>query len=70
MSISIGKDPTGLAAAAIYVASILTDERVTQKKISEISNVTEVTIRHRYKELVRECILMKSCDDEKLEISA
>ena len=47
-----GRDPRGLAAAAIYVAAIMNDCRVTQRKISKVSGVTEVTIRNRYKELV------------------
>lgn len=47
-----GRDPRGLAAAAIYVAAIMNDCRVTQKDISNVSGVTEVTIRNRYKELV------------------
>ncbi|MDH4214441.1 MAG: transcription initiation factor IIB [Candidatus Thorarchaeota archaeon] len=47
-----GRDPRGLAAAAIYVAAIINDCRVTQRDISRISGVTEVTIRNRYKELV------------------
>jgi transcription initiation factor TFIIB len=47
-----GRDPRGLAAAAIYIASIMTDERVTQRAIARTAGVTEVTIRNRYKELV------------------
>jgi len=47
-----GRDPRGLAAAAIYIAAIMSDSRVTQRDISEVSGVTEVTIRNRYKELV------------------
>ena len=47
-----GRDPRGLAAAAIYVAAIINDCRVTQRDISRVSGVTEVTIRNRYKELV------------------
>ena len=46
-----GRGPTGVAAAAIYVASVLCDERKTQKEIAEVVGVTEVTIRNRYKEL-------------------
>ncbi len=49
-----GRDPRGLAAAAIYIASILTDNRVTQRAIASTAGVTEVTVRNRYKELVRE----------------
>jgi len=49
-----GKDPTGLAAAAIYLAAIMGDERRTQREIAATAQVTEVTVRNRYKELVRE----------------
>ena len=52
MGLTIGRDPLGLAAAAIYVAAIMNDCRVTQRDISQVSGVTEVTIRNRYKELV------------------
>jgi len=31
---------------------VLTGERKTQREIAEIAQVTEVTIRNRYKELV------------------
>jgi transcription initiation factor TFIIB len=46
-----GRGPTGVAAAALYIASILCGERRTQKNIAEVAGVTEVTIRNRYKEL-------------------
>ena len=49
-----GKDPAGLAAAAIYIASLLENERRTQKEIAQAAQVTEVTVRNRYKELIRE----------------
>jgi transcription initiation factor TFIIB len=45
-----GKSPTGFAAAAIYAASLLCDERVTQKQVADAANVTEVTVRNRYQE--------------------
>jgi transcription initiation factor TFIIB len=41
----------GLAAAALYVACVLQKEKKTQKEIAEIANVTEVTVRNRYKGL-------------------
>ena len=50
--LTAGKDPTGLAAAAIYISGILKKERRTQRSIAEIARVTEVTVRNRYKELV------------------
>ena len=49
-----GNGPTGLAAAALYIASYLLNERKTQKDIAEVVGVTEVTIRNRYKELSEE----------------
>lgn len=47
-----GRGPTGVAAASIYIATNLCDERRTQKDVAEVAGVTEVTIRNRYKELV------------------
>jgi transcription initiation factor TFIIB len=47
-----GRGPTGVAAAAIYVASIIYNERRTQRDIARVSQVTEVTVRNRFKELI------------------
>jgi transcription initiation factor TFIIB len=46
-----GKDPMGLAAAALYIACQMTNEKRTQKVIADAAGVTEVTIRNRYKGL-------------------
>jgi len=51
--ITAGKDPTGLAAATLYIASIQEGERRTQREIANVARVTEVTVRNRYKEMVR-----------------
>src|SRR3989337_4341876 len=51
IKISAGKDPMGLAAAALYVACVLEGENKTQKDVAEAAAVTEVTIRNRYKGL-------------------
>ena len=48
---SAGKDPMGLAAAALYFSCVKNDENKTQRDIAEAANVTEVTIRNRYKGL-------------------
>ena len=45
--IAAGKDPMGLAAAALYLACINSGEAKTQKDISAASGVTEVTVRNR-----------------------
>ena len=42
-----GKDPMGLAAAALYLACISDGGSTTQRNISDASGVTEVTIRNR-----------------------
>lgn len=47
-----GRGPPGIAAAALYVAALLTGTKVTQREIAEVIGVTEVTIRNRYKEIV------------------
>ena len=47
-----GKSPVGLAAAAVYAAGLLTNDRVTQNQVSEVANISEVTIRNRYHELL------------------
>ncbi len=49
--ISAGKDPMGMAASALYVASLEKGESITQKTLAEASGVTEVTIRNRCKNL-------------------
>jgi transcription initiation factor TFIIB len=48
-----GRGPVGIAAASVYVAGQLTGESRTQGEIARSMNVTEVTIRNRYKELVK-----------------
>lgn len=53
IGLTIGRDPLGLAAAAIYISSIMLDERRTQREIAEVARVTEVTVRNRYKEIVK-----------------
>ncbi|NOZ81529.1 MAG: transcription initiation factor IIB [Candidatus Micrarchaeota archaeon] len=50
--VTSGKGPTGVAAAALYIAAVLSGERKTQREIADAVGVTEVTIRNRFKELV------------------
>ncbi len=52
MEITSGKGPTGIAAAALYVAALLSGEKKTQREVADVAGVTEVTIRNRYKELL------------------
>jgi transcription initiation factor TFIIB len=47
-----GKSPVGLAAGALYAASLLVNQKITQQRIAEVTEVSEVTIRNRYQELL------------------
>lgn len=53
MKLTIGRSPSGLAAACIYISAHLTGDRRTQSEIAKEAQVTEVTIRNRYKELAQ-----------------
>jgi len=57
-----GRGPAGIAAAALYVAALLNDEKKTQREVADVAGITEVTIRNRYKELIERLKL-----DEKLK---
>lgn len=48
--IASGKSPSGFAAAAVYYAAMLRDERCTQDDVHEVSGVSKITIRNRYQE--------------------
>jgi len=52
--VSAGKDPMGLAAAALYIACHQAGDKKTQKDIADAAGVTEVTVRNRYKTLKRQ----------------
>lgn len=51
-SIVDGKAPNGIAAAYLYVASVLLGQNILQKDVSSVAGVTEVTIRNRCKEIL------------------
>jgi transcription initiation factor TFIIB len=46
-----GKDPRGIAAAALYMASIELDDKRIQKEVASAAGTTEVTLRNRLKGL-------------------
>ncbi|WP_302083832.1 transcription initiation factor IIB [Salinibaculum rarum] len=49
-----GKSPTAIAAAAIYAAGLLENLGITQSELSNVIDVSEVTIRNRYQEILDE----------------
>lgn len=53
-----GKGPTGIAAAALYLAASLEGEKMSQKEVADTVGVTEVTIRNRYTEFIDELDLL------------
>jgi transcription initiation factor TFIIB len=50
LDLTSGKSPKGYAAAAVYLAGRVCDERVTQKDVAAAADVAEITIRNRYQE--------------------
>ncbi|GGJ04143.1 transcription initiation factor IIB 2 [Halobellus salinus] len=47
-----GKHPVGIAASAVYAAGKLCDETITQDEVSEVADISNVTIRNRYREVL------------------
>lgn len=47
-----GKAPSGIAAAYLYVSSVLLGQSVLQRDVSGVAGVTEVTVRNRCKEML------------------
>ena len=58
-----GRGPAGIAAAGLYVAALLNNEKKTQREVADVAGITEVTIRNRYKELLEKLDL-----EEKLRL--
>lgn len=51
--ITVGKNPMSIAAACLYIAGVKTGERRTQQQIAYCAKTTPVTIRNRFKEIVK-----------------
>ena len=52
LGIHSGRNPVGLAAAAIYAGATLTNETLTQETVPDATDISTVTIRTRYKQLL------------------
>lgn len=61
LGIASGKDPRGLSSAAIYLASTLLGDGRTQREISEVSRVTEMTIRKDCRALEKQISFLCAC---------
>jgi transcription initiation factor TFIIB len=53
-TLTAGKDPLGLAASILYLASKETGEIKTQLDMARAAGVTEVTIRNRIRALIKD----------------
>ena len=52
LEITSGKSPLSIAASALYMSALLNEEQRTQKAVSDVSQITEVTLRNRCKEMI------------------
>ncbi|MBI3858841.1 MAG: transcription factor IIB [Thaumarchaeota archaeon] len=50
--ISSGKAPAGLAAAYVYLSSVMIGQHIPQREVAEAAEVTEVTVRNRCREIL------------------
>lgn len=60
--ITAGKHPVAQAAASLYLACIINDEKVSQKMFSRISGISDVTIRNRIS-LIKKTLKINELDD-------
>jgi len=67
VELTSGRGPTGIAAASLYIAALINNEKRTQREVADVAGVTEVTIRNRYKELLRELDLKDEIKKKDLE---
>lgn len=50
---TLGREPVGVAAAAVYLACQESGIHRTQRELAQAANVTEVTVRNRYREFLQ-----------------
>jgi len=55
-----GKNPTSIAATALYLSALMEKTKITQRQVVEVSGITETTLRSRVKEMVKELKIKKS----------
>ncbi len=53
-----GRGAKGISASTCYIASTISGERRTQREIAEAADVTEVTIRNRYREMMNRLLII------------
>jgi len=68
MEFTAGKNPMGMASAALYLSCIKNNEDVSQAKIAEASGITTVTVRNRYHFLVKQLGDLKHAEITKFSV--
>lgn len=53
--VHLGKDPSSIAAAIIYLTGLLHDIHITQREVASKTGIAEPTVRNRYKEILSKC---------------
>jgi len=60
LRLTYGRAAKGIAAAACYIASKISRDYRTQREVAEIAQITEVTLRNRYKEFMKKAWIIVS----------
>ena len=53
----VGAGISGLAAAYVYMSSVMRGDHLPQREVAEFAEVTEVTVRNRCRELLDNYII-------------
>jgi len=53
LNLTQGRSSRPMAAAAIYIAAKILNMRVSQRRLAKIAGISPVTLRRRYKEILR-----------------
>jgi transcription initiation factor TFIIB len=68
LALTSGRTPNGIAAAAVYTATMILGVKRTQRNVADVAGITEVTIRNRYKEMERALGLKQRLFDVKKRV--
>jgi len=55
-----GKAHAGLAAAYVYISSVMLGEHIPQREIADVAEVTEVTVRNRCREILSNYLIRQN----------
>ena len=67
---TLGREPVGVAAAAVYLACQEAGIHRTQRELAQAASVTEVTVRNRYREFLEKVRPLLKEEDEKAAAAA